>query len=107
MKNLQNLTAKILVKKNIKTSIIISHNKNINDYSKHISALKAAGGDALAIISSVNLGGDQIINSIIDTGMFDIFILSENMIDEEIVKNLRKIIEKIFWISSWIIKHRF
>ena len=79
-----------LSKKNIKTSIIISHNKNINDYSKHISALKAAGGDALAIISSVNLGGDQIIESIIDTGMFDIFILSENMIDEEIVKNLKK-----------------
>ena len=47
--------------KNIKTSIIISHDKDINDYSKHISALKAAGGDALAIISSVNLGGDQII----------------------------------------------
>ena len=79
-----------LSKKNIKTSIIISHNKNINDYSKHISALKAAGGDALAIISGVNLGGDQIIGSIIDTGMFDIFILSENMIDEEIIKNLKK-----------------
>ena len=79
-----------LNKNNINTSIIISHNKNINDYSKHISALKAAGGDALAIISSVNLGGDQIIESIIDTGMFDIFILSENMIDEEIVKNLKK-----------------
>ena len=79
-----------LRKKNIKTSIIISHNKNINDYSKHISALKAAGGDALAIISSINLGGDQIIKSIMDTGMFDIFILSENMIDEEIIKNLKK-----------------
>ena len=79
-----------LSKKNIKTSIIISHNKDINDYSKHISALKAAGGDALAIISSVNLGGDQIIKSILDTGMFDIFILSENMIDEKIIKNLKE-----------------
>tara|TARA_B100001057_G_scaffold450980_1_gene493541 strand:+ start:1216 stop:2445 length:1230 start_codon:yes stop_codon:yes gene_type:complete len=79
-----------LSKNNINTSIIISHNKNINDYSKHISALKAAGGDALAIISNVNLGGDQIIKSILDTGMFDIFILSENMIDEEIIKNFKK-----------------
>jgi len=79
-----------LSKNDISTSIIISHNKNINDYSKHISALKAAGGDALAIISNVNLGGDQIIKSILDAGMFDIFILSENMIDEEIIKNFKK-----------------
>ena len=82
--------SKKLSRNNINTSIIISHNKNINDYSKHISALKAAGGDALAIISSNNLGGDQIINSILDTGMFDIFILSENMIDEKIINNLKK-----------------
>ena len=40
---------------------MISHNKNTNDYSKHISALTAAGGEALAIISDINLGGDQII----------------------------------------------
>ena len=50
-----------LNKSKIKTSIMISHNKNTNDYSKHISALTAAGGDALAIISDINLGGDQII----------------------------------------------
>ena len=37
-----------LNKNNIKTSIMISHNKNTNDYSKHISALTAAGGDALS-----------------------------------------------------------
>ena len=60
-----------LNKNNIKTSIMISHNKNINDYSKHISALSAAGGDALAIISDINLGGDQIIKSMLDTGMFN------------------------------------
>ena len=82
--------SKNLIKNNINTSIIISHNKNINDYSKHISALKAAGGDALAILSSDNLGGDQIIKSILDTGMFDIFILSEDMIIDKIIKNLKK-----------------
>ena len=35
--------ANVLDENNIKTSIMISHNQNINDYSKHISALSAAG----------------------------------------------------------------
>ena len=57
---------------------MLSHNRNVNDYSKHISALSAAGGDALAVISDINLGGDQIIKSILDAGMFNVFILSES-----------------------------
>ena len=44
-----------LNKSKIETSIKISHNKNTNDYSKHISALTAAGGEALAVISDINL----------------------------------------------------
>ncbi len=90
-----------LDKNNIKTSIMLSHNKNTNDYSKHISTLSAAGGDALAIISDLNLGGDLIIKSILDTGMFEIFILNENMIDQSIIGNIkRKDLKKIFWLCS-------
>ena len=69
---------------------MISHNKNINDYSKHISALSAAGGDALAIISDINLGGDQIIKSMLDTGMFRSFILPDNMIDPKIIDKFKE-----------------
>ena len=84
-----------LNKNKIKTTIMISHNKNINDYSKHISALTAAGGDALAIISDIDLGGDQIIGSVLDTGMFRSFILPDNMIDPKTIdkfkdKNLKQ-----------------
>ena len=75
---------------NIKTSIMISHNQNINDYSKHISALSAAGGDAIAVISNMDLGGDQIVKSILDAGMFDVFVLSESMIDQKIINNFNK-----------------
>ena len=87
--------SKALNKNKIKTTIMISHNKNINDYSKHISALTAAGGDALAIISDIDLGGDQIISSMLDTGMFRSFILPDNMIDPKIIdkfkdKNLKQ-----------------
>ena len=79
-----------LEKKNIKTSVILPHYKNTNDYSKHISTLSAAGGDALAVISDINLGGDQVIKSMLDTGMFNKFILSENMINENIIKDFNK-----------------
>ena len=75
---------------NIKTSTMLSHNKNTNDYSKHISTLGAAGGDALAIISDTDLGGDQVIKSMLDTGMFNVFILSENMINEKIINNFKE-----------------
>ena len=78
-----------LNKNKIKTTIMISHNKNINDYSKHISALTAAGGDALAIISDINLGGDQIIGSVLDTGMFRSFILPDNMINPKIIDKFK------------------
>jgi len=79
-----------LEKKNIKTSVILPHYKNTNDYSKHISTLSAAGGDALAVISDINLGGDQVIKSMLDTGMFNKFILSENMINENIIEDFNK-----------------
>ncbi len=78
-----------LNKRKIETSIMIPHNKNTNDYSKHISALTAAGGEALAVISDINLGGDQIINSVLDTGMFRSFILPDNMIDPEIIDKFK------------------
>ena len=78
-----------LIKNKIKTTIMISHNKNINDYSKHISALTAAGGDALAIISDIDLGGDQIIGFVLDTGMFRSFILPDNMIDPKTIDKFK------------------
>ena len=79
-----------LSKNNIQTSIIISHNKNTNDYSKHISALSAAGGEALAVISDINLGGDQIVGSMLDTGMFSKFILPDDMINQEILDKFKE-----------------
>ncbi len=84
-----------LNKNKIQTSIMIPHNKDTNDYSNHISALTAAGGDALAIISDTKLGGDQILNSMLDTGMFRTFILPDDMINQKIIdkfkdKNLNK-----------------
>ncbi len=79
-----------LDKNNIKTTIMLPHNKNTNDYSKHISTLSAAGGDALAVISDLNFGGDQIIKSVLDTGMFEIFILNEGMIEQNIIEDFKK-----------------
>ena len=89
-KNFAEFYRNTLDKNNIKTTIMLPHDKNTNDYSKHISALSAAGGDALAVISDLNLGGDQIIKSILDTGMFEIFILNESMIEQNLIDDFKK-----------------
>jgi len=89
-KNFAEFYRNTLDKNNIKTTIMLPHNKNTNDYSKHISTLSAAGGDALAVISDLNLGGDQIIKSILGTGMFETFILNESMIEQNLIDDLKK-----------------
>ena len=81
---------KALKENNIKTSIMVSHDKNTNDYSKHISTLSAAGGDALAVISDINSGGDKIIKSMLEIGMFNTFILPDGMIEEKIINNFKE-----------------
>ena len=81
---------KELDKNNIETTIAISHDENSVDYTDHISALTAAGGDAVAIISNINSGGDRIINSMLDTGMFNRFIFPEYMVDQKIIEKFKK-----------------
>ena len=81
---------KELKKNNIKTSIMVSHDKDTNDYSKHISTLSAAGGDALAVISDINSGGDKIVKSMLEIGMFNTFILPDGMIEEKIINNFKE-----------------
>ena len=81
---------KELDKNNIETTIAISHDENSVDYTDHISALTAAGGDAVAIISNINSGGDRIINSMLDTGMFNKFIFPEYMVDQKIIEKFKK-----------------
>lgn len=79
-----------LNKKKIDTTIFIPHNRDNGDYTDHISALTAAGGDAVAVISNISVGGDQIIKSILDTGVFDKFILPEEMIDNKIISQFKQ-----------------
>ena len=79
-----------LNKKDIETTIAISHNENSDDYADHISALTAAGGDAVAIISNTNSGGERVIKSMLDTGMFNNFIFPEGMIDQKIINQFKK-----------------
>ena len=75
---------------NIKTSVMVQHNPSTNDYSEHISTLTAAGGDALAVISDINSGGDKVIKSMLEIGMFNNFILPDGMIEEDIINNFKE-----------------
>ena len=81
---------KALKEKNIKTLIMVPHNQNSSDYSKHISTLSAAGGEALAVISDINSGGVEVIKSMLDIGMFNTFILPDSMIEEKIIKSFKE-----------------
>ena len=88
---------KNLNKFNIETTILLAHDKNINDYTDHISALTAAGGDAVAIISNINSGSNQLIKSMLDTGAFDNFIFPENMMDKQIIMQFKNEKKKKFF----------
>ena len=89
-KTFANFFKKELNAKNIETTIAISHNENSDDYADHISALTAAGGDAVAVISNINSGGERVIKSMLDTGMFNNFIFPEDMVDQKIINQFER-----------------
>ncbi len=80
----------------IKITAITPHEDNKTDYSTESSYLASAGGDALAIIGYQDKGGKGIIQASLDSGAFDIFILSDQMIGQTLVDSFGKSLEKSF-----------
>ena len=59
----------------------------------------------MAVISDINSGGDKIIKSMLEIGMFDTFILPDSMIEEKIInsfkeKNLKKSFGYVHGLSN-------
>ena len=61
-----------------------AHEGDKADYSAEVGVLSAAGGDALAVIGYLDQGGNQIIQGSLDSGAFDIFVLSDGMIGDSL-----------------------
>ena len=80
----------------IKVTTVIAHEDGKADYSSEVATLASAGGDAVAVIGYLDQGGKGIIQSSLDSGAFDTFILSDGMIGQSLVDAFGKDLKKSF-----------
>ena len=64
---------------------VASHEDGKGDYSAEVGVLGSAGGDALVVIGYLNQGGKGMIQASLDSGAFDLFVLSDGMIGQSLV----------------------
>jgi len=64
---------------------VASHEDGKADYSAEVGVLGSAGGDALVVIGYLDQGGKGMIQASLDSGAFDLFILSDGMIGQSII----------------------
>ncbi len=69
-------------------AIVAAHEDGKGDYSAEVGALAASGAKDLAVFGYVDQGGRGIIQSAIDAGAFDRFILGDGMIGESLMQNV-------------------
>jgi len=63
---------------------VASHEDGKGDYSAEVGVLGSAGGDALVVIGYLDQGGKGMIQASLDSGAFDLFVLSDGMIGQSI-----------------------
>jgi len=63
---------------------VASHEDGKADYSSEVGVLGSAGGDALVVIGYLDQGGKGMIQASLDSGSFDLFVLSDGMIGQSI-----------------------
>ena len=80
----------------IKVTTVAAHEDGKADYSAEVATLASAGGDAVAVIGYIDQGGKGIIQASLDSGAFDIFILSDGMIGDSLTDNFGKALNKSF-----------
>ena len=80
----------------IKVTAVAAHEDGKADYSAEVATLASAGGDAVAVIGYIDQGGKGIIQASLDSGAFDVFILSDGMIGDSLTDNFGKALNKSF-----------
>ena len=83
---------------NVEITVSVPIKTNKTDLSNEVSVLAAAGGDAVAIFTEFEQDGERLIKSILDSGAFERFILSDRMINESFEKEFGKLINNSFGI---------
>ena len=64
---------------------VASHEDGKADYSAEVGVLGSAGGDALVVIGYLDQGGKGMVEASLDSGSFDLFVLSDGMIGQSII----------------------
>ena len=80
----------------IKVTTVAAHEDGKADYSAEVATLASAGGDAVAVIGYIDQGGKGIIQASLDSGAFDVFVLSDGMIGDSLTDNFGKDLNKSF-----------
>ncbi len=79
-----------------KVAISAAHEDGKGDYSAEVGALAAAGAEALAVFGYVDQGGKGIIQTSLDTGAFDLFVLGDGMIGDSLTQTFGSDIDGSF-----------
>ncbi len=87
-----------LENKKIQVTIFKEHKQKDDNYSKYVSSLAAAGGEALAIFNEYNTGGKEIVLTSLDSGIFEKFIFAENMISDDLINYFENNLKNSFGV---------
>lgn len=77
-------------------SVVAAHEDGKGDYTAEVSTLASSGASELLVIGYVDQGGRQIIQTALDLGAFDRFILPDGMIGDTLLDDLGDQLEGSF-----------
>ncbi|RVV99655.1 branched-chain amino acid ABC transporter substrate-binding protein [Mesobaculum littorinae] len=77
------------------------HEDGKADYSAEIGALASAGGEALVVLGYADAGGKGMIQSALDTGAFDTFVMGDGMFAQTLMDDLGADMEGSFGTVPW------
>ncbi len=77
-------------------TVSVAHEDGKADYAAEVSTLAASGASELLVIGYVDQGGRQIIQTALDLGAFDRFILPDGMIGDTLLADLGDDLEGFF-----------
>ena len=80
----------------IDVTTVTSHEEGKADYGAEVATLAAAGGDAVAVLGYLDQGGGMIIQGSLDSGAFDVFVLSDGMIGDSLTDRFGDDLNKSF-----------
>jgi branched-chain amino acid transport system substrate-binding protein len=80
----------------INVTVVTAHEEGKGDYAAEAATLAAAGGDALAVLGYLDQAGGSIIDGSLDSGAFDVFVLSDGMIGDSLTDRFGNDLNKSF-----------